>query len=165
MAIQNFADAFYHELRDLLGAERLVHKSLLKMIEAASHPDLIEALKRHRDETTGQIERLELAFAETKKVARAKECKAMVGIIDECSELLEEKAPEEVKDAMIIAACQKIEHYEITTYGTLCTWAELLGYKAALSFLKQSIAQEEKADRDLSKLALEINRSAKALSH
>ena len=107
-------------------------------------------------------EDLRKAFTETAKAARAKTRKAMKGLIKEAEEMMKEKADNDVKDAVMIACAQKVEHYEIATYGTLCTWAEKLGYKNALKLLKQNIDEEESADKKLTEIARSINQEAMA---
>lgn len=160
MSMRTLADAFYDELRDVLSAERQLIKALPKMAEKASSDELVAALKEHLSETEKQVERVEQAFEDTGKAARAKTCEAMQGLVSEAEEVLEEKAEPAVKDALIIACAQKTEHYEIATYGTLCTWAEALGYTNALKLLKQNIDEEEQADKKLSQVAKSINRDA-----
>jgi ferritin-like metal-binding protein YciE len=162
MARENLADAFYAQMRDILSAERQLVKALPKMVEAASSPELKAAFDHHLAETKTQVDRVEQAFEDTGKAPRAEACAAMEGLIEEAEHLLEEHADPNVKDAMLIAMAQKVEHYEIATYGTLCTWAEKLGYRKALSLLKQNIAEEETADETLSKLAETINVDAMA---
>lgn len=162
MTIKNLADAFYHELRDVLSAEKQLVKALPKMAKNASSTELRSALEEHLEETKQQVERVEQAFAETGKEARAKTCEAMKGLIEEGEELLEEDANPQVKDALLIAASQKVEHYEIATYGTLCAWAEQLGYTEALSLLKENIAEEKSADEKLQQIAKTINKEALA---
>ncbi|HUG69186.1 MAG TPA: ferritin-like domain-containing protein [Pirellulaceae bacterium] len=164
MSLDSLADAFYDELRDILSAERQLTKALPKMAKNASSPDLKKAFEHHLKETASQIERVEQAFEETGKAARAKTCEAMSGLIEESEALIEEDGDPIVKDAMLIASAQKVEHYEIATYGTLCTWAELLGYSKALKLLKQNINEEEEADKKLSQIAKSINREALATS-
>jgi ferritin-like metal-binding protein YciE len=164
MSLDSLADAFYDELRDVLSAEKQLTKALPKMAKNASSPDLKKAFEHHLKETERQIERVEQAFEETGKAARAKTCEAMSGLIEEGEGLIKEDGDPMVKDAMLIAAAQKVEHYEIATYGTLCTWAELLGYPKALKLLKQNIDEEETADKKLSQIAKSINREAMATS-
>jgi ferritin-like metal-binding protein YciE len=160
MSLNSLADAFYEELRDILSAERQLVKALPRMVDKASSEDLKKALQKHLDETERQVERVEQAFEDTGKGARATTCEAMKGLISEAEDMLKKDADAPVKDAVMIAAAQKIEHYEIATYGTLCTWAETLGYQQAHKLLKQNIAEEEKADQNLSKLAATINQDA-----
>ena len=160
MSMKTLADAFYDELRDVLSAEKQLLKALPKMVKHASSEKLATALQDHLGETEKQVERVEQAFEDTGKSARAKTCEAMKGLVTEAEEMLKEEAEPAVKDAVIIACAQKVEHYEIATYGTLCTWAEALGYEGALKLLKQNIAEEESADKKLSELAKSINKDA-----
>lgn len=162
MSMDSLADAFHDELRDMLSAERQLIKALPKMAKNATNPQLKKAFETHLAETEAQAERVESAFEETGKTARAKTCEAMKGLIAEAEELLEEDGEPSTKDALLIAAAQKVEHYEIAGYGTLCTWAEALGYKNALALLKQNISEEEKTDGLLSQLAKKINQEALA---
>jgi ferritin-like metal-binding protein YciE len=162
MSMDTLADAFYDELRDILSAERQLTKALPKMAKNATNPELKKAFETHLAETETQAERVEKAFEETGKAARAKTCEAMKGLIKEAEELLEEDGEPATKDALLIAAAQKVEHYEIASYGTLCTWAEALGYTQALELLKQNIDEEETTDGLLSQLAKKVNREALA---
>lgn len=160
MALDNLNDAFYDELRDLYSAEKQLLKALPKMVQNASSSELKKAFESHLAETKDHVERVEKAFEDTGKSARVKTCEAMKGLIKEAEGLLEEEGEPEVKDAVMIAAAQKVEHYEIATYGTLCTWAEILGYKNALKNLKLNMDDEEQADKKLSEIAKLINKSA-----
>ncbi len=157
MSLDKLADVFLDELKDVLSAERQLLKAIPKMIKKATSPDLRKALEAHLVETEGQVTRVEAAFEETGKPARAITCEAMKGLITEAESMMAEEAPEAVMDAIIIAMAQKVEHYEIATYGTLCVWAKTLGYTNALRLLKETINQEEKADKKLSQLAESIN--------
>ena len=160
MSLDNLADAFYDELRDVFSAEKQLVKALPSMVKHASSPELRKAFEKHLAETEKQVERVEQAFEETGKAARAKTCEAMKGLIEEAEEMLKEDAKPEVKDAVMIACAQKVEHYEIATYGTLCTWAEALGYTKALKLLKQNIAEEEATDLGLTKISKTVNQQA-----
>jgi ferritin-like metal-binding protein YciE len=160
MSLNTLADAFHDELRDALSAEKQLVKALPKMIKHASCEQLKQALTDHLAETENQVERVEQAFKETGKTPRAKTCEAMKGLIEETEEMLKQEAEPAVRDALIIACAQKVEHYEIATYGTLCTWAKSLGYDEALSLLKRNIDEEEQADKKLSDLAIGINQDA-----
>lgn len=162
MSLESLADAFYDELRDVLSAERQLVSALPKMAKAASDPQLKDAIQSHLAETEKQVERVEQAFAETGKAARAKTCEAMKGLIEESEELVKKEDPSPALDAMLIAGAQKVEHYEIATYGTLCTWAETLGYTKALELLKQNIDEEKMCDEKLSDIAQAINYDAVA---
>ena len=158
--MNNLADAFHDELRDILSAEKQLLKALPKMARAASSEELRAAFERHLTETEQQIHRVEAAFEETGKAPRAKKCEAMEGLITEAESCLSEDTEPEVLDAVLIAAAQKIEHYEIATYGTLCTWAKLLEYNNALEQLKQNMAEEETTDELLTGLSEQINVAA-----
>lgn len=160
MSMKTLADAFYDELRDVLSAEKQLLDALPKMAEKATSKDLQQAFEDHLAETEQQVKRVEKAFEETGKAARAKKCEAMAGLIEEGEELMGENADADVMDALLIAAAQKVEHYEIATYGTLCTWAELLGYSAAKSELAKNIDEEEAADTKLTSLSEKINAAA-----
>lgn len=162
MSLDNLADAFYDELRDAFSAEKQLVEALPKMARSAASDELRNAFEHHLEETKRQVDRLEQAFEETGKAARAKTCEAMKGLIEEAEELLREKAEPAVKDAVMIACAQKVEHYEISTYGTLCSWAETLGYTKALAQLKENMTEEVAADQKLSELAKHVNRAALA---
>jgi ferritin-like metal-binding protein YciE len=160
MSLNSLADAFYDELRDIYSAEKQLVEALPKMVENASSEDLRRALDEHLDETKRQVQRLETAFEDTGKAARAKTCEAMKGLIEEADGVLAEEAEPAVKDAVMIGSAQKVEHYEIATYGTLCAWAQALGYSKALAALEENMAEEEAADKKLSDLAETINQAA-----
>jgi ferritin-like metal-binding protein YciE len=162
MSMSNLADAFYDELRDILNAERQLVKALPKLAKHASNEELTQAFEKHLAETEKHVERVEAAFEDTGKSARAKTCDAMKGLVEEASSLMKEDAEPAVMDALLIAAAQKTEHYEIATYGTLCTWAEVLGYSNALKLLKANMADEEAADKKLTQLSQKVNKQAAA---
>lgn len=155
-------DAFIEELRDVLSAEKQIVAALPKMAKAATNPQLKEAFTNHLEETKGQVERLEKVFEACGKPARSKKCAAMEGILEEGKEIMELDADPEVLDAMIIGAAQKVEHYEIATYGTLCTWAEMIGNNEALGLLKETMAEEENTDKLLTTISETVNQQANA---
>ena len=160
--MDNLGDLFYDELRDVLSAERQLVQALPKMAKKASSEELKQAFTKHLAETEKQVERVEQAFADTGKTARAKTCKAMQGLVEESAEMMKESAEPEVMDAALIACAQKVEHYEIATYGTLCTWAKMLGYEKALGLLKRNLSEEENTDKALTGIAQTVNASAQA---
>jgi ferritin-like metal-binding protein YciE len=162
MAVEDLQNAFVEELRDVLSAEKQITKALKKMAKEASHEKLQAAFELHLEQTEGQIERLEQVFELLDLKPRAKHCAGMAGLLEEGNSVLEEDSEPEAKDALIIASAQKVEHYEIATYGTLCTWADALGYKAAQKLLGQNLDQEEKTDQKLTVLSKNINAAAKA---
>lgn len=153
-------NVFVEELRDVLHAEKQLTKALPKMARAASNERLREAFQEHLEQTKGQIERIEQAFESLEIKPRAKKCAGMEGLIEEGSEHLEEDAEPEALDAMLIAAAQKVEHYEIAAYGSLCTWGEVLGYDDATKLLKENLSEEKETDALLTKISREVNRAA-----
>ncbi len=161
MSFDTLEDAFYDELCDVYHAEKQLLKALPKMAKKASSPKLAEAFKAHLAETEQQVARVEEAFGDTGKAAKAKKCEAMAGLIEEAGEMMKEDAEPEVMDAVLIALAQKVEHYEIATYGTLCTWADVLGYKSAKASLGANLGEEEATDKKLTTLSKTLNKKAK----
>jgi ferritin-like metal-binding protein YciE len=153
MSLSTLSALFFDELRDVLSAEKQLVKALPKLAKAATTPDLKAGFEEHLAQTETHVERLQVVFESIGETARAKTCKAMQGLIEEGSELIEEDADPDVKDAALIAAAQKVEHYEIATYGTLATWAKLLGHKQALKLLLQTLEEEKATDEKLTELA------------
>ena len=146
-------DLLIEQLRDLMYAERQIIKALPKMARKASSKELKAAFEEHLEETEGQVERLEQVFEQFDLGARGKRCEAMDGIIDEAKSLMEEEAEPPALDAGLIAAAQKVEHYEIATYGTVATWAKQLGYREAARLLHETLEEEKQADQKLTSLA------------
>jgi len=144
---------FLEELADIYSAEQQLTKALPKMAKAAESDELREAFEEHLQQTEEQISRLEQVFESLEEKMQRKTCKAMQGLIEEGSEVMQEHKGSPAIDAALIAAAQKVEHYEIATYGTLCTWAEQMGHQDALDLLKQSIDEEEMTDERLTELA------------
>jgi ferritin-like metal-binding protein YciE len=144
---------FEDELRDVYDAEKQILKALPKIIKATSNDQLRQALSSHLEETKGQVGRLEQAFESLDLKPKGKHCAGMAGILEEGADLLEEDGDDAVLDAAFIAGCQRVEHYEITAYGTLMAWAKLLGYRDAFNLLKANEQEEKAADAKLSKLA------------
>jgi len=154
-------DLFEDELRDVYDAEKRVLKALPKMAKAASDERLREAFTTHLEETRGQIERLEQVFESLDMKVRGKRCAGMEGILEEGTELMQEDGDESVLDAGFIAAAQRVEHYEITAYGTLMAWAKVLGYREALQLLGANEQEEKAADKKLTAIAENlVNRQA-----
>lgn len=145
---------FEDELKDLYWAEKAVTKAIPKMIKNATSQELIEVLSSHLDETGTQISRLEQVFKSIDKKATAKKCEAMEGILKEGEELMESSDAGPMRDAGIISAGQKVEHYEIASYGTLRQFAETLGLTEAESLLEATLNEEKAADQKLSEIAL-----------
>ncbi|MET0943776.1 MAG: ferritin-like domain-containing protein [Flavobacterium sp.] len=153
-AASGLTELFEDGLKDIYWAEKALTKALPKMAKNATSPELIDALNNHLTETEGQISRLEQVFELAGQKATAKKCDAMAGLIEEGNGILEETEIGVVRDAGIIAACQKIEHYEIATYGTLRQFAETLGMEEAASLLEQTLEEEKAADKALTIVAV-----------
>jgi ferritin-like metal-binding protein YciE len=163
MPDKDLSALFLDTLKDIYYAEKQIYKSLPKMAKAASSDKLRAAFEKHHDETEGQIERLEQVFELLGKPARGKKCDAIEGILDEGKEIMEEYEEEPALDAGLLAAAQAVEHYEISRYGTLRSWAAKLGMKDAVKLLDQTLAEEKKTDDALTKLAdSEVNAVARA---
>jgi ferritin-like metal-binding protein YciE len=160
MSLDTLADAFYDELCDIYHAEKQLLKALPKMAKAATDKKLADAFRAHLKETQTQVKRVEDAFKDTGKKPKAKKCEAMAGLIKEAAEMMEEEAEPEVMDAILISCAQKVEHYEIATYGTLCSWAELLGFKNSKKALGANHGEEEAADKKLTTLSATVNKAA-----
>ena len=158
----SLSDAFHDELQDIYSAEMQLVKALPKMAKKATCEKLTAAFELHLKQTKMQVERVEKAFEDTGKAAKAKTCEAMKGLIKEAESTMEEEADPEVMDAILIALAQKVEHYEIATYGTLCTWADKLGYTNAKKLLGENMDEEEKTDKALTKLSVSKNQAAMA---
>ncbi|WP_273855227.1 YciE/YciF ferroxidase family protein [Serratia liquefaciens] len=162
MSIKTLNDLFIHALSDVYSAEKQLTKALPKLARAADQEDLANAFKTHFEETQGQIERLDKLVAVTPdvRVKRIK-CLAMEGLVEEGQEVIDGIAPGAVRDAGLIAAAQKVEHYEIATYGTLCALAEILGYTEAKKLLGETLEEEKSTDKKLTLLASKnVNRNA-----
>lgn len=157
MTLMTLDDLFFAELKDIYYAEKRLLKTLPKMAKSAASAPLRRAFTSHAKETERQVERLEKVFALLDKAARGKKCEAMEGLLGEGSELMEEEATEAVHDAGLICAAQKVEHYEIATYGTLIAWAKTLGHKRIAQLLTTTLGEEEAADKKLTKLAGTLN--------
>ena len=157
MSMSNLEDLFLHHLKDTYDAEKRLLRALPKMRKAAGSEMLQAAFEEHTAVTKQQVARLEQIFKMMKKPARGKKCVGMMGLIEEGDELMGEDAPEAVLDAGLISAAQKVEHYEIAAYGTMATYAEILGMNNALKLLKQTLAEEKETDEKLTQLASTIN--------
>lgn len=160
---KTLSDLFYDTLKDVYYAERKILKALPKMARAADSDELRQAFEHHRDETEGQIERLQKVFEILDKRAQGKTCEAIEGIIGEGEEIMDAFGKSPALDAGLISAAQAVEHYEIARYGTLKRWAKELGLDDAASLLEETLKEESKTDDSLTKLAeSDANRKAKA---
>ena len=153
MADKTFEELFIDELRDIHDAEHRMVKALPKLIKGASSKELSMALKEHLGQTEEHVLRLDKSFEQLDEKPGQKVCEAMKGLLEEAEELLEESNDPAVKDAAIIAAAQKVEHYEIASYGCVCTYAEVLGYEQVHDLLVQNLDEEETTDEKLTVLA------------
>jgi ferritin-like metal-binding protein YciE len=153
MEIQTLQELLVEEVKDLYNAEGQLVKALPKMAKAASSPDLRRAFETHLRETENHVQRLERVFEALGEKAKGKKCHAMEGLIEEGKEVMSEDMDEDVMDAALIAAAQKVEHYEIASYGTCRTYAQLLGNKEAARLLQQTLDEEGKTDKLLTQLA------------
>ena len=146
-------DLFLDTLKDIYYAERKILKALPKIARGAQSDKLRAALEKHKDETEGQVERLQQVFEILGKRAQGKTCPAIDGIIEEGEEIMEEFKDTPALDAGLVSAAQAVEHYEITRYGTLKRWAQMLGMDDAARLLDQTLAEESKTDEDLTAFA------------
>ena len=154
-------DLFHETLKDIYYAEKQILRALPKMAKKAESEQLAAAFEKHREETEGHVERLEQVFEMIGKSPRGKTCDAIVGIIDESKEVMEDFAETEALDAGILASAQAVEHYEISRYGTLAAWAAQLDLPKAVKLLETTLAEEKKTDELRSKLAeTSVNRKA-----
>jgi ferritin-like metal-binding protein YciE len=153
MKLQSLFDLYRAELHDLYDSERQIIKALPKMIERASAPELVKALKDHLEQTQLHANRLEDVFDMHSEKASPDTCEGMAGIIKEGNDLLKVDAVNVVRDAALISAAQRIEHYEIAVYGCVRTYAEQLGFDRAARILQQTLGEEEEMDRTLTSIA------------
>jgi ferritin-like metal-binding protein YciE len=156
MKLKTLHDLLVDELKDLYSAETQLVKALPKMAKAASNPDLRAGFEEHLEQTKGQVTRIEKICMLLDATPKGKKCVAMEGLIEEGKELLEEDAEVGVLDAGLIAAAQKVEHYEIASYGTARTWAEQLGLAEAVELLQETLDEEKSTDEKLTDLATSI---------
>jgi len=153
MEMENLRDLYIDELKDLYSAEKQLVKALPRMAKNASNPALKKAFETHLAETENHVARLEQIFESLEASARGKKCVGMEGLIEEAKELLEEDAQEDVLDAGLISKAQHVEHYEIAGYGTVRTYAVILGETAHAKLLQQTLNDEIKTDKLLTQLA------------
>ena len=157
MAAENLHDLFVEELRDIYDAEKQLTKALPKMAKAADSQELRAAFEEHLEITRMQVNRLEEVFKSIGVAARGKTCEGMKGLIEEGQKQIEELEQGPTLDAALIAAAQKVEHYEIATYGTLATFAEIMEHQDAKDLLGQTLDEEKEADEKLTGIAGQIN--------
>lgn len=152
-AAQGLRELFENELKDIYWAEKALTKAIPKMIKNATSEELVDALNDHLSVTEEQVTRLDEVFEAIGVKAQGKKCEAMAGLIKEAEELMSETEKGVVRDAAIILASQKVEHYEIATYGTLVSFARILGEDQVVSMLEDTLAEEKEADEKLTEIA------------
>jgi ferritin-like metal-binding protein YciE len=155
MALATMQDLFIEQLKDLYSAEKQLVQALPRMAKAATTPELVQAITDHLDQTQNHVSRLEQCFEHLNTSSRGKRCKGMEGLIEEGKETMEEEGEAVVKDAGLIAAAQRVEHYEISGYGTAKTMASLLGLDDVADLLEETLGEEEEADKLLSQIAMD----------
>jgi ferritin-like metal-binding protein YciE len=153
MDIDSLEKLFVHELKDLWSAENQILKALPKMAEKASHPELRQAFELHHRQTEEQVRRLEQIFDTLDHQPGGHKCRGMEGLIEEGEEVMDDAETDEVRDAGMIAAAQRVEHYEIAAYGTARTYARMLGRDDAAQLLQQTLDEEGETDKKLTSLA------------
>jgi len=146
-------DLFVSFLQDMYYAERQILKALPKMVKAAENEDLRQALRHHREETQGHVDRLQQVFDHVGKRARTQTCEALNGIVEEGDEVVEEFDKGAVRDAGILANAQAVEHYEMARYGTMIAWAKACGMQEVAKILQETLDEEKKADTLLNQIA------------
>ena len=158
--METLKDLYVDELKDIYNAEHQLVKALPKMAKASSSPELRSAFQDHLKQTQGHVQRLEKVFKGLGMKPASKTCKAMEGLVKEGAEMIDEDAEGALKDAGLIGAAQRVEHYEIAAYGTLCAFAKQIGDDSGVELLRQTLDEEGEADKKLTELAEEINSQA-----
>ncbi len=153
MAIKTLEDLFIHELSDIYSAEKQLTKALPRLARAATNPELVTAFETHLEETQGQVERIDQVVDVLEIKLKRIKCAAMEGLVEEGKEVIEEVEKGPVRDAALIGGAQKVEHYEIASYGTIAALAKQLGYKDALPLLLETLAEEKATDEKLTLIA------------
>lgn len=162
MKIETLRDLFVDELQDLHSAEQQITKALPKLVKASHNPNLKQAFEHHLEETKHHVMRLEQILKRMNENPKGKTCEGMKGLLEEGEDRVSHGGEAEVLDAGIIAAAQRVEHYEIAAYGSARTYAELLGDQAAVRLLSETLAEEKAADSKLTQVARTVNVEAKA---
>jgi ferritin-like metal-binding protein YciE len=160
MKVESIEDLFLDELKDLYSAEKQITKALPKLVKAASTQELSAAFDSHLQETKGHVERLEEIFQKLGKKGTGKTCEGMKGVLEEGSEVIQEIEKGPIRDAGLIAAAQRVEHYEIAGYGSVRSFAELLGKTDIVELLEETLEEEKAADEKLTKISESVNQEA-----
>jgi len=153
MKIENMEELFMAEIEDLYDGEKRLTKALPKMAKASTSPQLKQAFESHLQETQGHVQRLERVFSEMGKPPKSETCEAIKGLIEEGEKMISDTDASPLRDAGIIAAANRVEHYEIAAYGSARTFAQILGLTSAVSLLEQTLEEEKMADKKLTQLA------------
>jgi ferritin-like metal-binding protein YciE len=161
MSVENLEELLIDELKDLYSAEKQIVRALPKLAKSATNRELSEALRSHLEETKGQVERLERISQLIGKKLTGKSCVGMKGVLEEGSEVLEETEKGAIRDAALIAASQRVEHYEMAGYGAARDFAKLLGKGDIASLLDATLEEEKSADKKLTSIASSVNKQAK----
>ncbi len=160
MSVETIEDLFLDELKDLYSAEKQITKALPKMVKAASTSELSAAFQNHLEETKGHVERLEQIFQMLGKRGTGKTCEGMKGVLEEGSETISEIEKGPVRDAGLIAAAQRVEHYEMAGYGSVRAFAKLLGKPEMVTLLEETLSEEKAADEKLTQISKTVNQRA-----
>jgi ferritin-like metal-binding protein YciE len=167
MADKTLHDMLLAELQDLHSAERQLTRGLPKMAKAATNPELKKGFESHLEQTREHVQRLDEVFAAlgSKAKLRGKKCEAMEGLLEEADEILDEGLEPAALDSALICAAQKVEHYEIASYGTVVAWVKAMGHQEALAPLEATLKEEKETDILLTKAAEKINKEAAKIAH
>ena len=160
MSVVNLEQLLINELKDIYSAEKQITKALPKMAKAATSPELRAAFESHLKETMGQVARLDEVFETLAKNPKGKICHGMQGVLEEGSEVLEDTEKGSVRDAALISAAQRVEHYEMAAYGCVREYANLLGHTEIASLLEKTLEEEKEADKKLGAIAKQVNSGA-----
>ena len=160
MQLETLQDVFVDQVKDLYSAENQIVKALPKMAKSATSPDLKQAFEEHLEQTRTHVERLDRVMDILKVTGKGKKCTGMEGLLEEAKETLEMKGSPAAMDAAIIADAQRVEHYEIAAYGTVCSYAKQLGLRDAMELLKETLQEEKQTDKRLTEIASRVNLEA-----
>jgi ferritin-like metal-binding protein YciE len=164
MSVSSIQELLIDELKDIYSAEKQITRALPKMAKATTSDELKQAFQSHLEETKGQIERLDKIFEILGKAPRGKTCHGMQGVLEEGSEVIEETEKSAVRDAALISAAQRVEHYEMAAYGAVREYARILGQKEIAGLLEETLAEEKAADTKLTSIAKSVNSQASSTS-
>jgi ferritin-like metal-binding protein YciE len=164
MSVSSIQELLIDELKDIYSAEKQITRALPKMAKATTSDELKQAFQSHLEETKGQIERLDKIFEILGKAPRGKTCHGMQGVLEEGSEVIEETEKSAVRDAALISAAQRVEHYEMAAYGAVREYARILGQKEIAGLLEETLAEEKAADTKLTTIAKSVNSQASSTS-